>query len=234
MCKAHVFHIDPKTKRSWVPASSAAISVSFFYDSTRSLYRIISIEGTKVIERMTFSRMKMLRTHTFKSFLSLLQPVINSTITPNMTFTKTSQKFGQWSDVRANTVYGLGFASEAELGKVRKALAKVCKAEILRVTRSQRCCSLTVHREVPRGERGHEAGQCQAAVEQLFSHAGHQRERQPDYVPVGHAVVRAGSHRPAELVDDQLQRDVEQPECECQYDFRSEQCIFGKQQSFTW
>ncbi|XP_050456178.1 homer protein homolog 2 isoform X2 [Cataglyphis hispanica] len=90
-CKAHVFHIDPKTKRSWVPASSAAISVSFFYDSTRSLYRIISVEGTKA--------------------------VINSTITPNMTFTKTSQKFGQWSDVRANTVYGLGFASEAELGK---------------------------------------------------------------------------------------------------------------------
>lgn len=50
MCKAHVFHIDPKTKRSWVPASSAAISVSFFYDSTRSLYRIISIEGAKVIK----------------------------------------------------------------------------------------------------------------------------------------------------------------------------------------
>lgn len=35
-----------------------------------------------------------------------------------MTFTKTSQKFGQWSDVRANTVYGLGFASEIELNKV--------------------------------------------------------------------------------------------------------------------
>lgn len=35
-----------------------------------------------------------------------------------MTFTKTSQKFGQWSDVRANTVYGLGFPSEAELNKV--------------------------------------------------------------------------------------------------------------------
>lgn len=44
--------------------------------------------------------------------------VINSTVTPNMTFTKTSQKFGQWSDVRANTVYGLGFSSEAELQKV--------------------------------------------------------------------------------------------------------------------
>ena len=35
-----------------------------------------------------------------------------------MTFTKTSQKFGQWSDVRANTVYGLGFSSEVELNKV--------------------------------------------------------------------------------------------------------------------
>lgn len=46
------------------------------------------------------------------------QAVINSTITPMMTFTKTSQKFGQWSDVRANTVYGLGFSSEAELQKV--------------------------------------------------------------------------------------------------------------------
>ncbi|GFG29103.1 hypothetical protein Cfor_00271 [Coptotermes formosanus] len=47
-CKAHVFHIDPKTKRSWISASSTAVSVSFFYDSTRSLYRIISVEGTKV------------------------------------------------------------------------------------------------------------------------------------------------------------------------------------------
>lgn len=34
-----------------------------------------------------------------------------------MTFTKTSQKFGQWSDIRANTVYGLGFATEGELNK---------------------------------------------------------------------------------------------------------------------
>ena len=87
-----MFHIDPKTKRSWLPASSAAVNVSFFYDSSRGLYRIISVEGTKA--------------------------VINSTITPHMTFTKTSQKFGQWSDVRANTVYGLGFGSEVELNKV--------------------------------------------------------------------------------------------------------------------
>jgi len=35
-----------------------------------------------------------------------------------MSFTKTSQKFGQWTDNRANTVYGLGFSSEQELNKV--------------------------------------------------------------------------------------------------------------------
>nr|XP_018915457.1 PREDICTED: homer protein homolog 1 [Bemisia tabaci] len=90
-CRAHVFHIDPKTKRSWISASASAVNVSFFYDSSRNLYRIISVEGPKA--------------------------VINSTITPNMTFTKTSQKFGQWSDVRANTVYGLGFSSENELNR---------------------------------------------------------------------------------------------------------------------
>ncbi|KAK7869267.1 hypothetical protein R5R35_000881 [Gryllus longicercus] len=101
-CKAHVFHIDPKTKRSWISASTAAVSVSFFYDSTRSLYRIISVEGTKA--------------------------VINSTITPNMTFTKTSQKFGQWSDVRANTVYGLGFSSESELNKFIEKFQEVKEA----------------------------------------------------------------------------------------------------------
>ena len=55
--------------------------------------------------------------HVCLSLIFPPQAVINSTITPNMTFTKTSQKFGQWSDIRANTVYGLGFATEAELNK---------------------------------------------------------------------------------------------------------------------
>ncbi|CAG5863877.1 unnamed protein product [Menidia menidia] len=75
--RAHVFQIDPATKRNWLPASKHAVTVSFFYDASRSVYRIISVGGTKAI--------------------------INSTITPNMTFTKTSQKFGQWADSRANT-----------------------------------------------------------------------------------------------------------------------------------
>ncbi|XP_015282864.1 PREDICTED: homer protein homolog 3-like [Gekko japonicus] len=90
--RAHIFQIDPSTKRNWIPASKHALTVSYFYDATRNVYRIISVGGTKA--------------------------VINSTITPNMTFTKTSQKFGQWADSRANTVYGLGFASEQHLSQV--------------------------------------------------------------------------------------------------------------------
>uniref|UniRef100_A0A8C5SU43 WH1 domain-containing protein n=1 Tax=Laticauda laticaudata TaxID=8630 RepID=A0A8C5SU43_LATLA len=92
--RAHIFQIDPATKRNWIPASKHALTVSYFYDATRNVYRIISVGGTKAI--------------------------INSTITPNMTFTKTSQKFGQWADSRANTVYGLGFPSEQHLSQFLK------------------------------------------------------------------------------------------------------------------
>lgn len=89
--RAHVFQIDPATKKSWLPCSKQAVTVSFYYDPNQGTHRIISVDGTKAI--------------------------INSTVLPNMTFTKTSQKFGQWSDPRANTVFGLGFPSEAELNK---------------------------------------------------------------------------------------------------------------------
>ncbi|EPY72538.1 homer 1 isoform S isoform 4-like protein [Camelus ferus] len=92
--RAHVFQIDPATKRNWIPAGKHALTVSYFYDATRNVYRIISLGGAKVLA------------------------IINSTVTPNMTFTKTSQKFGQWADSRANTVYGLGFASEQHLTQV--------------------------------------------------------------------------------------------------------------------
>ena len=43
-----MFQIDPKTKKNWLPASPAAINVSFYYDSSRSSYRIISVDGSKV------------------------------------------------------------------------------------------------------------------------------------------------------------------------------------------
>ncbi|XP_068446103.1 homer protein homolog 3-like [Clinocottus analis] len=109
--RAHVFQIDPATKRNWLPASKHAVTVSFFYDATRSVYRIISVGGTKAI--------------------------INSTITPNMTFTKTSQKFGQWADSRANTVYGLGFSTEQQLHQFAEQFKEVKEAARLAREKSQ-------------------------------------------------------------------------------------------------
>ncbi|XP_029111027.1 homer protein homolog 3-like isoform X1 [Scleropages formosus] len=109
--RAHVFQIDPATKRNWIPASKHAVTVSFFYDASRNVYRIISVGGTKAI--------------------------INSTVTPNMTFTKTSQKFGQWADSRANTVYGLGFATEQQLHQFSERFKEVKEAARLAREKSQ-------------------------------------------------------------------------------------------------
>ena len=61
------------------------------------------------------------------SFSFLPQALVNSTITANMNFTKTSPKFGQWSDHRANTVYGLGFSSEKDLERVRGRVGHRCR-----------------------------------------------------------------------------------------------------------
>ncbi|KAM6466299.1 homer protein homolog 3 isoform 5-T8 [Liasis olivaceus] len=115
--RAHIFQIDPATKRNWIPASKHALTVSYFYDATRNVYRIISVGGTKAI--------------------------INSTITPNMTFTKTSQKFGQWADSRANTVYGLGFASEQHLSQFAAKFQEVKEAARLAREKSQDKTELT-------------------------------------------------------------------------------------------
>ncbi|XP_029371893.1 homer protein homolog 1 [Echeneis naucrates] len=115
--RAHVFQIDPNTKKNWVPTSKHAVTVSYFFDSTRNVYRIISLDGSKAI--------------------------INSTITPNMTFTKTSQKFGQWADSRANTVYGLGFSSESNLVKFADKFAEFKEAARLAKEKSQEKMELT-------------------------------------------------------------------------------------------
>lgn len=106
-----MFQIDPSTKRNWIPAGKHALTVSYFYDASRNVYRIISIGGAKAI--------------------------INSTVTPNMTFTKTSQKFGQWADSRANTVYGLGFASEQHLTQFAEKFQEVKEAARLAREKSQ-------------------------------------------------------------------------------------------------
>ncbi|KFR00208.1 Homer protein 1, partial [Nipponia nippon] len=71
------------------------------------------------------------------------QAIINSTITPNMTFTKTSQKFGQWADSRANTVYGLGFSSEHHLSKFAEKFQEFKEAARLAKEKSQEKMELT-------------------------------------------------------------------------------------------
>ena len=53
--RAHVFQIDPNTKRNWIPASKHAVTVSFFYDGNRNVYRIISVGGTKVSQAAVLS-----------------------------------------------------------------------------------------------------------------------------------------------------------------------------------
>ena len=45
---AHVFQIDPQTKKRWLPASANAVRVSFYHDPERKTYRIIAIENSKV------------------------------------------------------------------------------------------------------------------------------------------------------------------------------------------
>ena len=45
---AHVFQIDPDTKKKWLPTSTASVKVSYYHDPTRKTYRIIAIEDKKV------------------------------------------------------------------------------------------------------------------------------------------------------------------------------------------
>jgi len=89
--KAHVFQIDPATKKSWLAKSKEAVNISFYFDTIKSSFKILSIDSGKAI--------------------------LNCTITHGMVFTRTSQKFGQWADAKAGTVYGLGFPNEVELTK---------------------------------------------------------------------------------------------------------------------
>jgi homer protein len=111
-CKAHIFQVDPDTRKSWLPLSIGAgmkskkkedfsnyfcllfyiVNVQIFHDSVKNVYRILSVDGSKVL--------------------------INTIVSARMTFTKTSQKFCQWVDSKANHVYGLGFANETDLQHV--------------------------------------------------------------------------------------------------------------------
>ena len=46
--KAHVFQIDPETRKKWIPSTEKPVVVSYYFDSNRKTHRIIAIEGNKV------------------------------------------------------------------------------------------------------------------------------------------------------------------------------------------
>jgi len=124
-CKAHVFQLEPEMKKSWIALSTIAVNVQIFHDPIKNIYRIVSIEGTKAL--------------------------INSIITAKMTFTKTSQKFGQWIDFKLNLVYGLGFPNDSELNKFVdkfKEIKEFTRNGIKTHERSNSCESSSIHRNV--------------------------------------------------------------------------------------
>ena len=88
---AHVFQIDPVTRKSWIPSFGEAVPVVLYSSLTpaRKIYRVIAVANAKEL--------------------------VNSIITAKMTFRTTSSVFGQWSDYSFNTVYGLGFATNNDL-----------------------------------------------------------------------------------------------------------------------
>lgn len=66
-----------------------------------------------------------------------------------MTFTKTSQKFGQWIDFKLNLVYGLGFPNDSELNKFVdkfKEIKEFTRSGSKTHERSNSCESSSIHR----------------------------------------------------------------------------------------
>jgi len=56
--RVHVFQIDPDTKKKWLPVSSQPVPVSFYHDTARSSYRIISLDGSKVCSQLSLNDVK--------------------------------------------------------------------------------------------------------------------------------------------------------------------------------
>lgn len=81
-----------------------------------------------------------------------------------MSFTKTSQKFGQWTDNRANTVYGLGFSSEQELNKVyiNKSIldVNIYACHIPNTNNKWQLKNLLVYTQVRRSKRKNQTNGC--------------------------------------------------------------------------
>lgn len=103
--RAHVFQIDPETKNSWLAKGESAIPIAFVASIVDQQH---NQDHNHNQEAQYERELKILGTN------ETGENVLDATIMPKTTFTKRSQKFGQWID-HTGTVYGLGFNSEAEL-----------------------------------------------------------------------------------------------------------------------
>ena len=99
--RGHVFHIDPDSRKKWISSAEGPVGISLFFDEPRGIYRLVACDVNQNV-------------------------VLNSSMQPNMTFTKTSAKFGQWSDKSSgHNVYGVGFSCESDLNKFHEEFNKV-------------------------------------------------------------------------------------------------------------
>ncbi|XP_051896144.1 homer protein homolog 2 isoform X3 [Pristis pectinata] len=104
-----------------------------------------------------------------------------------MTFTKTSQKFGQWADSRANTVFGLGFPSEQQLSKFAEKFQEVKEAAKLARERSQeKAESCSTH--------SHESSQEAPTSPQASSVNGTEDEKGRRSPPI-ESLLKSNNHR---------------------------------------
>ncbi|CAK9304656.1 unnamed protein product [Gordionus sp. m RMFG-2023] len=90
--RAKVFTLNPTNiniNENWIPLSYGDVTVSFYYDKSRQIYRILSFEDGNIL--------------------------INSVMTPRMSFEILSPLFGKWADFKANALYGLGCLKEEDL-----------------------------------------------------------------------------------------------------------------------
>ncbi|CAF1689932.1 unnamed protein product [Adineta ricciae] len=69
-----------------------------------------------------------------------------------MSFTKTSQKFCQWVDSRANHVYGLGFSNESDLTRFMEKFIEVKDATRQALKQNEHRSSSVDARQTPRSE----------------------------------------------------------------------------------
>jgi len=106
--RAHVFQINPETKNSWVPKNDQAIPISL----------AASLLDADTLNEPGRRELKIIATDETGEI------VLDAVILPKTTFTKRSQKFGQWID-HAGNVYGLGFNSEAELTEFVESFQKL-------------------------------------------------------------------------------------------------------------